>query len=234
MKQKLVFDSIDGLSYSARGVRVPGRRAGGDAAGRAERTRKDNGVSDRREFLKGAGVLGLASWTAALPGTAASEATDAGRKPQAGADGKDVVLENAEMRLVIRANGVARSLIHKPTGQECLAADSDEPMFALTQDRPYDNELQLAYPAEKTHFPAKQVTYENGALTVEFDLVGYAATIPVTITDSYIAFRLEKLTYHGYTPLQVKSKTDVDGLDAAATAGAGAQELWAVAERDVG
>jgi hypothetical protein len=171
-------------------------------------------VSDRREFLKGAGVLGLASWTAALPGTAvaAAETADAGQKPQAQADAKDIVLENGEMRLVIGANGTARSLIHKPTGQECLAGDSDEPMFALTQDRPYDNELQLAYPAEKAHFPAKEVTYENGALTVEFDLVGYAATIPVTITESYIAFRLEKLTYHGYTPLQVKSKTDVDGL----------------------
>jgi hypothetical protein len=171
-------------------------------------------VSDRRKFLKGAGVLGLATWSAALPGAAleaAGEAKAAQAKPSPLAAG-DIVLENAQMRLVIGANGTARSLVHKASGQECLAADAGEPMFSLTQDRPYDNELQLAYPAEETAFPAKQAKYENGALTVEFDLLGYSATIGVTTTDSYIAFRLEKLTYHGYTPLQVKSKTEVDGV----------------------
>lgn len=172
-------------------------------------------MSDRREFLKSAGVLGLASWSAALPAAAVETQSPAAggntpkQRPHA-AD--DIVLENAQMRLVIGAEGAARSLVHKATGQECLAADAGEPMFSLTQDRPYDNELQLAYPAEETTFPVKQVKYENGALTVEFDLVGYSATIGVTTTDSYIGFRLEKLTYHGYTPLQVKSKTDVDGV----------------------
>jgi hypothetical protein len=122
----------------------------------------------------------------------------------------NIVLENVEMRLEISPSGTARSLIHKASGQECLAHDMDVPMFTLTQDRPYDNELQLAYPAEVTHFTAAQVKREGDHLLVEFDLVGYTASIAVKITDAYIAFRLEKLTYYGYTSLRTKRKTPVD------------------------
>jgi hypothetical protein len=84
-------------------------------------------------------------------------------------------------------------------------------MFTLTQDRPYDNELQLAYPAEVTDFRPVEVKKQGDGLTVEFELVGYSAYIGVKITDAYIAFRLQKLTYHGYTSLRVKRKTPVDG-----------------------
>lgn len=88
--------------------------------------------------------------------------------------------------------------------------DVDVSMFTLTQDRPYDNELQLAYPAEVTEFSAVEVSYEAGKLLVEFDRVGYSASVAVKITDAYIAFRLEELTYHGYTSLRSKRKTPVD------------------------
>jgi hypothetical protein len=173
-------------------------------------------VSDRREFLKGAGLLGLASWSGAAPVAAQRADTPAGNKAS---DKKvsepqpdSIVLENAEMRLEIGPRGNARSLLHKASGQECLLRDVDAAMFTLTQDRPYDNELQLAYPAEVTHFPVAQVKREGDNLIVDFDLVGYSATIGVTITDAYIAFRLEKLTYSGYTSLRSKRKTPVDKM----------------------
>jgi hypothetical protein len=172
-------------------------------------------VSDRREFLKGAGLLGLSSWSRALP--AAAQPADAQSEKNSAVDKvperqpDSIVLENAEMRLEISPRGTARSLIHKATGQECLACDADVPMFTLTQDRPYDNELQLAYPAEVTNFRPVEVKHQEDGLTVEFELVGYWASIGVTITDAYIAFRLQKLTYHGYTSLRVKRKTPVDG-----------------------
>jgi hypothetical protein len=171
-------------------------------------------VSDRREFLKGAGLLGLASLPGALP--VAAQHADALVGKEAASENllaehaDDIVLENAEMRLVISSSGTARSLIHKASGQECLVRDVDAPMFTLTQDRPYDNELQLAYPAEVTHFPAAQVKRDGDNLLVEFNLIGYSASITVKITDAYIAFRLEKLTYHGYTSLRTKRKTPVD------------------------
>jgi hypothetical protein len=171
-------------------------------------------VSDRREFLKGAGLLGLASWSGTLPAAEQSPEAAAGkgaaRENRPAGRGDDIVLENTEMRLEISASGAARSLIHKASGQECLAHGVDVPMFTLTQDRPYDNELQLAYPAEVTHFSVVQVKREEDNLLVEFDLVGYAASIAVKITDAYIAFRLEKLSYHGFTSLRTKRKTPVD------------------------
>jgi hypothetical protein len=83
-------------------------------------------------------------------------------------------------------------------------------MFTLTQNRPYDNELQLSYPAEVTSFFAVEVKQEGNGLLVAFDRVGYSASIAVKITDAYIAFRLEKLIYHGYTSLRGKRKTPVD------------------------
>lgn len=171
-------------------------------------------VSDRRGFLKGAGLMGFASLSGAFP-SAAQHAGALSDKKAADENSRDVradsiVLENAEMRLEISPRGRALSLVHKTSGQECLARDTDVPMFTLTQDRPYDNELQLAYPAEVTEFSAVEVRYEANKLLVEFDHIGYSALVDAKITDAYIAFRLEKLTYHGYTSLRSKRKTPVD------------------------
>lgn len=171
-------------------------------------------VSDRREFLKGAGLMGFASLSGGLP-TVAQQADAVSEKKAADENSRDartdsIVLENAEMRLEISPKGTARSLVHKASGQECLARDVDVPMFTVTQDRPYDNELQLAYPAEVTEFSAVEVRYEGNKLLVEFDRVGYSASVDVKITDAYIAFHLEKLTYNGYTALRSKRKTPID------------------------
>lgn len=171
-------------------------------------------MSNRREFLKGAGLLGFASLSGPLP--VAAEHMDASPGREAASEGTpavladSIVLENAEMRLEISPSGTARSLIHKASGEECLVRGADVPMFTLTQDRPYDNELQLAYPAEVTHFPVAQVKLDGDTLLARFDLIGYSAAIAVKITDAYIAFRLEKLIYHGYTSLRTKRKTPVD------------------------
>ncbi|MCK4346946.1 MAG: hypothetical protein KAX05_16810 [Bacteroidales bacterium] len=65
-----------------------------------------------------------------------------------------IIIENAQARLVIGNNGQALSLIHKSTGQECLVQGTETNVFSLTQNRPYDNELQLAFPAKpKTFLP---------------------------------------------------------------------------------
>lgn len=171
-------------------------------------------MSDRREFLKGAGLLGIASLSGTLPvpaqGTGAPPGKESAGENATVAHADSIVLENAEMRLEISPRGTARSLIHKSSGQECLVLDADVPMFTLTQDRPYDNELQLAYPAEVTHFSAAQVKRDGDNLLVEFNLVDYSASIAVKVTDAYIAFQLEKLTYHGDTSLRSKRKTPVD------------------------
>lgn len=172
--------------------------------------------------------MGLASWSRALPSASQAQNLPAGEGREAkagrrsiietgvetgtetGIEAGNIVLENAEIRLEISPAGVARRLVHKASGQECLAQNVDVPMFSLTQYRPYDNELQLAYPAEVTHFPAAQLKRQGDELIAEFALVGYVASIGVKITDAYIAFRLEKLTYQGYTSLRTKRKTPID------------------------
>jgi hypothetical protein len=173
-------------------------------------------MSDRREFLKTAGLLSLASWSNNLPAERRNADADAppirassNLSTQVEADA--IVLENPEMRLVIGANGRARSLIHKASGQQCLAEGVDVAMFNLTQYRPYLNEVQLAYPAKVTHFPSDRVRREGDNLVVHFPLIGYEATVGLKITDAYIAFRLDKLAYVGLSePYVERTPTPID------------------------
>jgi hypothetical protein len=172
-------------------------------------------MSDRRDFLKSAGLLSLASFSKSLPAQAQKSDAEAARKSvPAGSPsqrkGGATVLENAEMRLLIASNGSAQSLIHKSSGQECLVPDTNVPMFNLTQYRPYDNELQLALPAKITQFPADKVRCEGDQLIVNFALVGYEAAIRLKITDAYIGFQLEKLTFVGYTSIKPKRLFPID------------------------
>ena len=168
-------------------------------------------MSDRRAFMKDAGFLSLLPWAKTLRAQPRSEDVSGSSNNGAfHAEPGAIVLENAEMRLLIGSSGSAKSLVHKPSGQECLASDIQIPMFNVTQYRPYDNELQLAYPAKKTDFPADRVRREGDRLIASFTSVGYEAAIGLKITDAYIAFRLLSLTYNGYTPVRPKEKTTID------------------------
>jgi hypothetical protein len=168
-------------------------------------------MSDRRQFLKQAAFLGVSPWLAEekhAPRFHASQGEEGRRSnPEVSAA---VVLENPEMKLVIGGNGVAESLIHKPSGQECLVLEQNVPMFTVTQYRPYDNELQLSYTAKSTQFPVEKIRREGEQLIVSFALVGYEATIRFKTTDSYISFQLEHLDYKGYTSLRPKRETPID------------------------
>lgn len=165
-------------------------------------------MSDRREFFRQAGILATVPWSKAS--SARTIKSSEGAQPLSQAEAQGLVLENDEIRLVINPGGWAQSLIHKPSGQQCLATEAQVPMFRVTQYRPYDNELQLAYPAKVTHFPAQQVRREGDRLIVSFALVGYEGTIGVKVSDAYIAFHLEQLEYKGYTQLRPKRKTRID------------------------
>lgn len=102
-----------------------------------------------------------------------------------------IILENDNMRLVINARAEAQSLVCKTTGSECLKTDERLPLFSVTQDRLYNNELKLSYPTGEKTFPANRVRMEDGKLIVGFALVPYEAVIAVRLTRRYIAFTLE-------------------------------------------
>jgi hypothetical protein len=121
----------------------------------------------------------------------------------------DIVIENAELRFVLSGNGTAKSLIHKPTGQECLMKGVDLPAFTITQDRPYDNEHQLAFPANRKVFSSDTIYRIDNELIVGFELIDYEAIIGLKITDDYIGFSLEKLEYH-MADIGLKRKTEID------------------------
>ena len=171
-------------------------------------------MSDRRKFFKQAGAVAAVSWSriSFSRESTTCETTDVapGRVSAVAAEANGIVLENQEMRLVIAENGQAQSLVHKPSGQECLAAGLDVPMFAAIQYRPYDNELQLGYPAKVTSFPAEAVRRDGDKLVVAFALVGYEATIGLRITESYIGFTLEKLEYKASASLRPKRKDPIE------------------------
>ena len=125
------------------------------------------------------------------------------------AGGADVVIENAAVRLVIGADGAARSLIHKSTGEECLAAEVRTPICAITQYRPYDNENFLIYPANPRVFPACRVERHGDRLYVGFEDTYDTAVIRLDIEDDYIGFSLERVDYR-IEAYGVKRQTEID------------------------
>ena len=70
---------------------------------------------------------------------------------------QDIILENQQMRFVIGNNGIAKSLIYRPTGEECLVQGQNISVFSVTQERPFHNEIKLAYPTKMMTFNAESV-----------------------------------------------------------------------------
>ena len=131
--------------------------------------------------------------------------------PDKGTNDANIIIENSEMRLVLNRNGTALSLIHKASGQECLMQGVKTPVFSVIQDRPYDNEIQLAYPAKSKTFATDSVYRVGDDLIVNFELTDYEATIGLKITDNYIGFTLKKLEYN-MADFGVKRKTPIDAF----------------------
>ncbi|MBR4887802.1 MAG: hypothetical protein IKU17_01520 [Clostridia bacterium] len=106
-----------------------------------------------------------------------------------------LILENDIICLRLGQNGTAESLLHKPTGTECLAVH-DMPLCAVTEDRPFNNELKLAHPNKRTTFQSNRFRWENGKLIVGFELIPFEAVVNVTDGGSYFGFALEDFIVH--------------------------------------
>ena len=104
---------------------------------------------------------------------------------------QDVVLENRQMRLVITSDGIAKSLVFKPTNTECLIQGKRVPVSTITEPRPYQNEVKLAYPNKRTTFKSNAVRKEGDKLIIGYELIPWEATVGVKIAEDYIAFSLE-------------------------------------------
>ena len=101
----------------------------------------------------------------------------------------DVTLENRRARLVIGDDATAKSLVLKATGEELLDAHEGIPMFTVTQERPYHNEIKLTWPNKRTAYPANRLRQEGDRLIVGFRIQTYEAEVAVSVTDDYFLFR---------------------------------------------
>ena len=101
----------------------------------------------------------------------------------------DVTVENGRFRLTVGDDACATSLVLKATGEELLAKGAGVPLFSVTQERPYNNEVKLIHPNKRTTYPANRVRQEDGRLVVGFETAPYEAEIEVSTTDAYAVFR---------------------------------------------
>ncbi|MHB1295263.1 MAG: hypothetical protein ACYC4R_09750 [Anaerolineae bacterium] len=112
------------------------------------------------------------------------------------ATSQDVIIENDHLRLCVGGDGVTKSLIHKPTGEECLATGEEVALFSVTQERPYNNEVKLAHPNKRTTFQANRIRREGNRLIVGFEITPFEAVVEVQETPWYIGFALAGFVVH--------------------------------------
>lgn len=98
-----------------------------------------------------------------------------------------IIIENSKFSLVIDEACRAESLVFKATGEQLLASER-LPLFSVTQERPFNNEIKLIYMNKRTTYPANRVRQEGNRLIVGFELAPYEAIVEYKITDSYVAF----------------------------------------------
>lgn len=103
-----------------------------------------------------------------------------------------VVLENRYVRLVIDQTGVADSLVYKETGEELLASGERLPLFSVSQERPFNNEVKLAHMNKYTTYSATELCCEEDYLTVSFGDIPCRAVIRVAEREEYITFTLDR------------------------------------------
>ena len=107
------------------------------------------------------------------------------------ANGSDIRLETPAFTLTVGADAKAKSLVLKANGEEMLDAREGVPLFSVTQDRPFNNEIKLIWPHKRTTFRANRLRQEDDRLIVGFELAEYEAVVRVKAGDGYLRFELE-------------------------------------------
>ena len=103
----------------------------------------------------------------------------------------DIRIDGGRFSLTIGDDAVPKSLVVKATGEEMLAPARGRPLFSVTQERPFNNEVKLSYPNAKTTYRAKSVRREGDLLVVGFEQATYTALVRIKETQDYVAFTLE-------------------------------------------
>ena len=103
----------------------------------------------------------------------------------------EVALDAPDFRLVVGDDAIVKSLVVKATGEECIAPAQAVPLFTVTQDRPFNNELKLIHPNKRTVYPACALRREGGRLIASFPHRQYEAVVSLRQGAGYLAFTLD-------------------------------------------
>ncbi len=104
-----------------------------------------------------------------------------------------IILGNERFSLTLNPDATCESLRYLPTGEECLYEGERLPFFCLTEQRPYNNEIKLAYPNKQTTFYANRVRREGNLLIVGFELILLEAEVEIVEKQEYLSFRLNRI-----------------------------------------
>ncbi len=103
---------------------------------------------------------------------------------------KSFIFENKNFRLTVGENAIAESLIYKKNGEELIRSGEEIALFSVTQLRPFNNEVKLAYMNKRTTFEANRIRVEDGKIIIGFEIIPYEAVITVDTHDEYMKFTL--------------------------------------------
>ena len=102
-----------------------------------------------------------------------------------------IVLETETFKLVIGKDAIPQSLVVKRTNEEMLLKGTKLPLFSITQERPFNNEIKLQHPNTRTTYNADSLAWDGEKLTVGFDTAPYKAVVKVEKGTGYLRFILE-------------------------------------------
>ena len=115
----------------------------------------------------------------------------------------NIILENEAFCLTLGADAHPVSLIVKKTGEEMLdlVEAPRVSMFSVTEERPFNNEVKLAFPNKRTTYPANRVRLDpdcpaGNRLILGFETAPFEAVIEFRIAPTYIGFRLADFIVH--------------------------------------
>ena len=108
---------------------------------------------------------------------------------------KNFIFENKNFRLEVGKDAKTTSLIYKKTGEELLCVGENISLFSLTQLRPFNNEVKLAYMNKRTTFEANGIEVDGNRITVSFEIIPCKAVVTFDVKDEYITFTLTDFIY---------------------------------------
>ncbi len=101
-----------------------------------------------------------------------------------------IVIKNEKFILTVNDKCVAESLVLIKTGEECLDSAELLPLFSITEERPYNNEIKLSHPNKRITFNANGIERNGDKLIVSFELVTFKAIVKIIEKNDYIYFEL--------------------------------------------